>query len=142
MLLFLDFDGVLRPLHGEKAVFPCLRRLEQVLREHPDIDIVISSSWREEHELPALRNHFSPDIGARIIDSTPVFEYLDHVHVRQAEITEWLQGHKREAELWIALDDDDWLFEPAHPNLVLVDPEFGFDEKAEKAFRKALSEKS
>lgn len=138
MVLFLDFDGVLRSLHGEKDKLPFIPRFERVLREYPDIEIVISSSWREDHELTSLRALFSPDISARIVDKTPVFEYLDHLHVRQAEVMAWLQKHRKEAESWVALDDDDWLFEPGHPNLILVDPQTGFDQSAESALRKRL----
>lgn len=141
MILFLDFDGVLRSLNSEKGTLTFTPQLERVLRGYPDIEVVISSSWREEHDLASLRSLFSPDIGARIIDATPVFDYLSHHYVRQAEIEAWLRESKREAEPWIALDDDDWLFEPAHPNLLLVDSTIGFDEKAEQAFRDCIASK-
>ena len=53
MILFLDFDGVLHP-EGEDHIFKggvdfCfLPRLEALLREFPQVKIVISSSWREQ----------------------------------------------------------------------------------------------
>ena len=138
MILFLDIDGVLRPLFGEKYVLPFLSRLERVLREHKDIEVVISSSWREDQELESLRTHFSLDIRARIVSCTPVLDYLDYHHVRQAEIMAWLSENQREHEIWVALDDDDWLFEAEHPNLILVDPERGFDFKAEALLRERI----
>lgn len=139
MILFLDFDGVLHPLDREEGVLTHLPRFERVMRDHPDIDLVVSSAWREEHSLEALRAFFTPDVGGRIIGSTPIFEFLDHSYVRQAEITAWLREHEREGTQWIALDDSDWLFAPNCPNLILVDAETGFDAKAEHALREHLS---
>lgn len=131
MILFLDIDGVLRPLFGDKKDLPFIPRLEAVLRAYPEVEVVISSSWREDHDLESLRALFSLDIRDRIVGRTPVLDYLDHHYIRQAEVLAWLQEQKREGESWIALDDDDWLFEPKHPNLILVNSEVGFDLKIE-----------
>ena len=72
IVLFVDFDGVTHPE-------PCLRidefcflpLIEQVLREHIDLDVVISSSWRHEHSLDQLRGFFSPDVAQRVVGVTP-----------------------------------------------------------------------
>jgi HAD domain in Swiss Army Knife RNA repair proteins len=45
-LLFLDFDGVLRPVHSDKADYFCLlENFEAVMREFPGVRIVIASTW-------------------------------------------------------------------------------------------------
>lgn len=135
MILFLDFDGVLHPLERPSGTLTNLPRFEQVMRDHPAVEIVVSSAWREEHPLDTLRSLFAPDIANRIIGITPVFEFLDHSYVRQAEILAWLQDSDRQNEEWVALDDSDWLFAPNSPNLILVDAETGFDPKAEQRLR-------
>ena len=42
--LFLDFDGVLH--RGNSGTLVLLPKLEALLRKHPQIVIVISSTWR------------------------------------------------------------------------------------------------
>jgi hypothetical protein len=49
MILFLDFDGVLHPEYDGQAapadvVFCHLPRFEAVMRDHPEVEIVISST--------------------------------------------------------------------------------------------------
>ncbi|WP_205895069.1 HAD domain-containing protein [Metapseudomonas otitidis] len=56
MILFLDFDGVLHPEYDGQAtpadvVFCHLPRFEAVMRDHPEVEIVISSTWREQFPL-------------------------------------------------------------------------------------------
>lgn len=46
-ILFLDFDGVLHPEHcHESKHFCCLPVLEDALRQAPEWQVVISSTWR------------------------------------------------------------------------------------------------
>ena len=71
-VVFLDFDGVTHPEPCRSdALFCFLPRIEEVLREHPEVDIVISSSWRLEFSLEQLRGHFSADIASRVVGVTP-----------------------------------------------------------------------
>ena len=58
--LFLDFDGVLHPQYdGEptpKEVCFChLPRFEAVMRRHPGVQIVISSTWRQQFGMRGRR---------------------------------------------------------------------------------------
>lgn len=48
-LLFLDIDGVLHPVDRAEGVFSCKPLFEVTMRDFPDIEIVISSSWRIDH---------------------------------------------------------------------------------------------
>jgi len=139
MILFLDFDGVLHPLNREDGALSRLPQLEITLRKFNEIDIVISSAWRQEYSLTQLRGYFSDDIQRRIIDVTPVLDHLDNRYLRQAEIDLWLRNAGREYEGWIALDDSEWLFPPGCRNLILVDPEVGFDDAVEDALHRKLT---
>lgn len=72
MIIFLDFDGVLHPSpSGYQGIFCHLERFETVMREHPYIRIVISSSWRETYPWDVCTGIFSTDVQGRIIGMTP-----------------------------------------------------------------------
>jgi len=105
VLLFLDIDGVLRrigsPLDGLDA--DCLGRFEAVVRAHPQVQIVISSSWRLAYGLDAIRARFAPDIGARIIGHTPWLEDRRQAS-RADEVLAYLASFD-EMPRWVALDD-------------------------------------
>ena len=46
LILFLDFDGVLHPEHcHESKHFCCLPVLESALRQVPEFELVITSTW-------------------------------------------------------------------------------------------------
>jgi hypothetical protein len=136
MILFLDFDGVLHPFsrpHGPLAHVPYF---ERVLRDYPDVEIVISSAWREAHSLEQLRLFFSEDIAGRIIGVTPQLDSLEHPFIREAEILAWLRNAGRGREAWVGLDDIASFFSPGCRNLVLVDTERGFNQSTEGELRK------
>lgn len=139
MILFLDFDGVLHPFDRPDGVFTLLADFERVMRDFPGVDIVVSSAWRETHTLDELRRIFSPDIGRRIIGKTPVFIDITLPAIREAEILAWLRASGRQNETWVALDDTDWFFSEACANLILVDPETGFNGNTEQELRRRLS---
>lgn len=134
LILFLDFDGVLHPQEAQQEqLFTRTPLLEALLREHLTVRVVISSSWREIFDLPALREHFSPDIAARIIDVTPVRVTNEQLpgplwsYVREGECWAWMHRNRPEGTPWIALDDQAWRFSPQCPQLVLTDPAVGLD---------------
>lgn len=143
MLLFLDFDGVLHPeyIPGEtpgryrvnQDHFSCLPRLESLLREFEDIDVVISSTWRETRTLAELQAFFSPDLRARIIGATPKLPKVEGR--RQREIEAWLTAHQRETSNWMALDDWPSLFDQGCPNVFFTDTLIGLDEEAAERLR-------
>lgn len=137
MLLFLDFDGVLHPClprPEENALFSCQQTFEAALRErflpaHPDTRIVISSSWRLSQSLDVLRGYFSPDIGSRIIAVTPEIDVSCYEQLRgsrQREIEQWLCASSAVGHPWIAIDDDELIFDDCCPHLVLCDTAHGF----------------
>ncbi len=125
-LLFLDFDGVLHP-DGE-AVFSCREVLESYLLGMPDVDIVISSTWREDYSLPELQAFFSPSLHDRIIGVTPTLETGYDRGGRQREIEAYLQvwDVRSSSVSWVALDDLRHFFDDDCPCLIWVDPAKGF----------------
>ncbi len=132
MLVFLDFDGVLRrkqsPLYQLDA--ECLRAFEEVLRSLPGAEVVITSSWREGFSLGEMRKLFSPDIAARVVGVTPVSQDREG-YVRYREVLAYLKWHGQERRRWIALDDDPHHY-PVLRNVIVIDPERGFDAESAK----------
>ena len=111
MILFLDFDGV---LHGlGRPAFEQLPRFEAILREYPELEVVVTSSWRERSHLEALRAFFSDNLRARIVGVTPVIatKWPPYPrHVRHQEIQEFLASEGFDSRAWLALDDELALF--------------------------------
>ena len=148
MILFLDFDGVLHPEHDGKPtpadrVFCHLPRFEAIMRDHPEVEIVISSTWREQFPLDALRARFSPDIAARVIGATPITPRIDGKYAparREGEILDWLTQAGREREPWLALDDAAWRFQHRRDRLIACTWYIGLDDAAELALRARLGE--
>ena len=138
MIVFLDFDGVLRrtgsPLYKLEA--DLVDRFERVCAGHPAIRIVITSSWREAMTLDELRRPFSAALRSRIIGVTPLSRHQSD-HGRYREVLAFLK-RLGEAEQWVAIDDDP-LHYPASVNVVLTDPTKGFDEGAAGLLREALA---
>jgi hypothetical protein len=132
-ILFLDIDGVLhaqgRKPDGSRITphFSCKPRFEEWARGYPQLQLVISSTWRQIYPLPALRGKFSPDIAARVIDVTPRF-VDEKPYMRQREILAWLAKHRTPETPWLALDDTVSEFYPGCPQLVACRPEIGFDD--------------
>ncbi len=128
-ILFLDFDGVLHPLHEARAnPFSYMDNFCRVLREadpHGTMPIVISSTWRILHTLDELRAFFPPDIGARIVDVTPFLLPVNPAlrGSRQREIVDWMAAHAPESA-WLALDDIALYFDIDCPHLFVIDEDF------------------
>jgi hypothetical protein len=102
-LLFLGIDGVLHP--GSLRIdapgrFSCLSRLESVLREFSDVQIVITGSWCHRHSLEELRAIFSPDIGSQVISVVPGSGRRQ----RQRRIGAYLELHALKEVAWMAVD--------------------------------------
>lgn len=149
MILFLDFDGVLHPQPYDDGDEFCLRPFfERFARDYPNLQIVISSSWRHDHaNIDALRDYFSADIAEMIIGMTPDHlelsaDFLPHLleYERQREILFWCMQNGVLEDEWIALDDDAEIFAPDCTQLVLCDPEWGLTEYSLKTMRTLISQ--
>ncbi|HEY8100348.1 MAG TPA: HAD domain-containing protein [Burkholderiaceae bacterium] len=146
MILFLDFDGVLHPepSYQSERLFCHLQKLESILRDFPNVEIVITSSWRDTRTLMELRTLFSQDIGKRIVGVTPDWrDYPDLFDVignypRHIEIEAWRRESGRLWDDWIAIDDRAYWFRPFLKNLVRCDPTTGMTDEIEFELRRRL----
>ena len=130
MLIFLDFDGVLRRKHSPlyRLDADCLSAFEQAVRKLPDAEIVITSTWREAFSLERMRGLFSPDISARIVGVTPIARRRED-HYRYREVLAYLKRNGKSGVPWVALDDEPSHY-PPFANLILIDGQQGFDSHA------------
>ena len=121
-VLFLDIDGVLnstdwyirRQKKDLKEVYAYhdwhydldpvpLGLLKKLMTDVPDLNIVISSSWRMSHTLEEFKKQLAPLISVdpeRFIGMTPT-----HKFGRGEEIKEWLSQHP-EVKQFAIIDDD------------------------------------
>lgn len=123
--LFLDFDGV---LHGEGKQSTCffehMSAFCAAIRPYRDhVQLVISSSWREERILDALRALFDPDIGTCLVGVTPVHDNTYGVGIREQEIRSYCARYG--ITDWLALDDQRRFFSPNCPHLLIIDGQVG-----------------
>lgn len=142
LYVFLDFDGVTHPVSSPKDQQLCqLPLIEEVLQEHPQARIVISSSWPDRYPLDALRERFRPQLCERVVGRQPCLnrlsrEEFEEEHLlgisefyRQAEIEAWLYLNRQARDVpWLAIDDSTLGFERRCPNLLLTDRHAGFTE--------------
>jgi hypothetical protein len=136
MILFLDFDGVLNPAVNGEPDFCRLPLLWKILRACPDVQVVISSSWRElycqDDLVQFVTSGGGEDLAHRIIGSTPSFlreknvSYLWH---RNTEILTWLKGNGYLHEAWLAVDDTARWFPKNSPSCYLTNPNIGLTEE-------------
>lgn len=105
--MFLDFDGVCHPVSGCPPFHPaCMEVLSSTQDDYPNIQVVISFSWREEKSIPELKGYMGPLIGVRIIGVTPVIDEPFMHHVRYHEVQAYLQETTQASVPCLALDDE------------------------------------
>lgn len=143
-VLFLDFDGVLHPFFpradlpdAENQHLSYVPRFAAVLRDHPAVRVVIASDWRKHHTLDELRSLLGPELGQRVIGTTPVLDKvgMDWTGHRQREAMAFLQAEDLIGVRWIALDDDPENYLPEAPLILCVD---GFRDEEETLLRDLL----
>lgn len=145
-IVFLDFDGVTHPeVCKVGKLFSCLPLIEDVLRHNAQVDVVISSSWREHHPLTELREFFADDVSSRVVGCSPIAPSNRAMpaarNVRELECRTWLVLHRTDHP-WIAIDDVSWLFEMGCPNLMLTNPRAGFTAADADRLHQMILEKS
>jgi hypothetical protein len=125
-IIFLDFDGVLHP--DGVGLFSQLPLFESFLSKMPGAEVVVSSTWREDHTLEELRQFFSPALRNRISGVTPSLDGGYDLGGRQKEIQSYLTTANLDDNdcSWVALDDIALFFEDSCKNLVLTDSSNGF----------------
>lgn len=133
MILFLDFDGVLHPNNLSAALFTWAPRLAAWQQSWPEVDVVISSSWRLDHMQHEMVEVLGSAIGQRVVGCTPSVRpdphgsgypaemTTDFEYERQTQIAAWMASSWDPKRAWVALDDMDFLFAPSCPQLVVCD---------------------
>jgi hypothetical protein len=135
-VLFLDFDGVLHPVGVPEGplCFSGMETFVRLLELLPDVEVVLSTSWRQSHGLEACLEFFPESIRARIVDANPYRvddrDKADHLlsFVREAECHYWMEKNRSLDTPWLALDDDAVRFSPGCSNLYLTNPATGLME--------------
>lgn len=139
MLLFLDIDGVLHPVSGSAPFRPeCLTVLASTLFPHPGIEIVITSSWREEKTHDELKQLLGPTLGDRMVGVTPVIDEPFLHHVRYHEVQAYLESTNQTALPWVALDDERGNYPEGAP-VLLTDRRTGLIPNDEHRLRALIS---
>ena len=150
-ILFLDFDGVTHPDPCHKdEYFRQLPLIEDVLREHRQVDVVISSSWRYEYRLPELQAWFSSEVRSRVIDVTPSVARTNDEgwiprdllqHHREWECRKWIRQNRPMETPWLAIDDAAEWFTPECANLLTTQSEFGFRREQASLLENMIAER-
>jgi hypothetical protein len=75
-VLSLDFDGVLHPTgEGAQRVavthFGWLPHLQRLLGPHPEVMLLVHSTWRHQYDLEELRMLLGDALGPRVVAAAP-----------------------------------------------------------------------
>lgn len=135
-ILFLDFDGCTHSAYGRNPKWSRVPFIAAAIASFPEVQIVISSSWREHYLIEKLRAMLGP-LGDRVIGVTPLHRN-DYGRVRQREIEAWMVTNRPPGTPFVALDDEPALFEKDCPWVIFCPPRVGFDGAAATELRRRL----
>lgn len=134
--IFLDIDGVILSWPKQNPIPNAIDAINNWLTIHSDWQIVISSSWRLEHDLATITSMLTK-IGFlhsdRIQNVTPILTKENGIpEARIKEIRAFLDTHSIEdflviddQPIWIDLDDDRFHDETILERLIEVNPHLG-----------------
>lgn len=146
--LALDFDGVIVPeqayfywegredkkrknpdlARAQRCCPICISNLNYVCKQVPDLEIVISSTWRKYYKMEDIKEILTED-GFKYVDKivgiTPTIQrgLSDSYGRRGTEIETWL-ADKTDVQDWVAIDDHANNIDKDH--LILTKQEVGF----------------
>ncbi len=137
-ILYLDFDGVLHPVDAAKSVmtddgikvegeelFRWNDKLKNILDQHKDISIVISSSWRYLHSMDEMKSRLG-DLSSYVEDIVAK-ERGNRFDLISKDF------ESRGADSFIVLDDDVYAFPENCEQLIACDADIGIsDEEVQK----------
>lgn len=145
--LFLDIDGVLHPVQADgEELLTQLPMFEEWLRVRPEVEVVISSSWRHSHSIEKLKGLFAPDLRHQVVGVTDAYWRwmydetgevpLTTSNEREHEVLRWLEVHGAKGAAWVVLDDMPGQFIRTLDHVVACEPRVGLTEHLlEKAER-------
>lgn len=158
-VLFLDFDGVLNK-HGVSPEKPqwakswpfkwieakLVHQLDSIIDEHPNLEIVVSSTWRKHFslgELKSVLHDHSIEAGKRIIGVTP--DHTGDMRTsanRGDEIQAWLDKQpKNLVKTYAILDDDSGMLPAQQTHFVHINGYYGITEQDAQQVCQILSTK-
>jgi hypothetical protein len=162
-ILFLDFDGVLHPpevhntsdgpellTHGK--LFMHARHLEDTLGYHPEVKIVLSTSWVSRMGYEATLSYMPAKLRARVVGTTwretqQVGTYSFDSQDRMTRFQQiWAYVSRNSVLHWVALDDlysGTELWPAEHQDqLILCNSNLGLgDQEVQKALNTVLTER-
>ena len=145
MYIFLDFDGVLKPVAQGNTpnIFnrDCLDTFENVVRLHDNIKIVISSTWKLVYSLKNIRLLFSEDIQPLVVGMTPDSYGQITPYERHKEVLAYLKQNNDEDCNWVAIDDDPEHY-PKECTVILTDSYIGFTHTSALELSEVLEHQS
>lgn len=127
MILFLDFDGVLHPDPPIiSAPLWCRSNLLiDWLDTRPDIEIVVSSTWRLSRSLQQIQALLPDRLATKLIACTGLVQ--EELFARQLECELWMKENRDPWINWVALDDRIWNFRPFEKRLIICNRSTGID---------------
>lgn len=141
--LLLDYDGVLHPdcVYRTRGGGVVLKRdglslfewaplLNEALAPHPDIEIVLSTTWVDALGFDAARNALPEPLQKRVTGSTRD-PFLAMARWKRMERGEQIRRYvlHRHLDNWVAIDDSVESWPPAwEGRLVRCDPDLGLAE--------------
>lgn len=137
MILFLDFDGVLHPYPPTRSdpLWCRSNLLIDWLDTRPDIEVVVSSTWRLTRDLQQIRELLPQRLAANVIGCTGLVQ--EELYARQLECEQWMRANREPWIHWVALDDSIWNFRPFEKRLVTCNRSTGIDESVVKLLEQA-----
>lgn len=141
-IIFLDIDGVLRPVTGQGFNKKCIENINTLIKE-TDAKIVISSTWRQRGIEEVKKFLYDNNLKGEIIDITPIFvisksngeEWFKPTNIKASrgmEIKEWINNYtsmNRYIESYVIIDDSEDVFLRQLEHYVKVEQTKGFDKK-------------
>lgn len=143
-ILYLDFDGVLHdeavyrhPARGiyiatpGRQLFEWMPILDELLRPHPDVAIVLSTSWVRVLSFFRAKERLSPSLQERVIGATYHGRWMREQEFamlpRGVQVVEDVM--RRQPKSWFALDDEhgNWPVW-ARDNLIRTDGKLGISD--------------
>jgi hypothetical protein len=123
--LFLDYDGVLHPWPIKRA-FEHAPALARRLLPHPEVRIVLSTSWVGKLGLEAAKAQLPPALSRLVVDSTATALGFEQHSLNRAEQIERYLALPRWPKIhhWVVLDDAACRFQ-CEERVIRCNPETG-----------------
>ncbi|EJE4724668.1 hypothetical protein ASL83_003436 [Vibrio parahaemolyticus] len=121
--LFIDIDGVFHRYQNES--FECKHRFEQLAKEYPQLQFILSSTWRHDSEQHYIESKLGPLLSSRLVGATPYLSPRENR--RQIEVVYLCEYLK--IRHFLAVDDSQEQYSQGWGHLLLCDRSVGFSDR-------------